>query len=55
MQKVLMSDAKQASAEQLLRRYGLRWQMELFFKEMKSQLGMCQYQDEGTSSAWWVG
>jgi hypothetical protein len=44
VQKVLMSDARQASAEDLLRWYALRWQVELFFKEMKSQLGMSQYQ-----------
>jgi hypothetical protein len=44
VQKVLMSNAVQASQEQLLRWYALRWQIELFFKEMKSQLGMCQYQ-----------
>jgi Transposase DDE domain len=44
VQKVLMSDATEASTEQLLRCYALRWQIELFFKEMKSQLGMCQYQ-----------
>lgn len=42
-QKVLMSDALSASAEELLRWYALRWQVELFFKEMKGQLGMCQY------------
>jgi hypothetical protein len=44
VQKVLMSDAKGASAERLLRWYALRWQIELFFKEMKGQLGMSQYQ-----------
>jgi hypothetical protein len=44
VQKVLMSNALQADAETLLRWYALRWQVELFFKEMKSQLGMGQYQ-----------
>ena len=44
VQKVLMSDATEASAEDVLRWYALRWQVELLFKEMKSQLGMCQYQ-----------
>jgi len=44
VQKVLMSNARQASARQLLHWYALRWQIELFFKEMKSQLGMSQYQ-----------
>jgi len=43
VQKVLMSDAVGASAEELLRWYGLRWQIEVFFKEMKGELGMCQY------------
>lgn len=44
VQKVLMSNAQQADMEQLLHWYSLRWQIELFFKEMKSQLGMAQYQ-----------
>jgi hypothetical protein len=43
VQKVLMSDALQAGTEELLRWYGLRWQIEVFFKEMKGELGMCQY------------
>jgi hypothetical protein len=43
VQKVLMSDAREASAEELLRWYALRWQIEVFFKEMKQDLGMCQY------------
>jgi hypothetical protein len=43
VQKVLMSDAVRASAEQLLHWYALRWQVEVFFKEMKGNLGMCQY------------
>jgi len=42
-QKVLMSDAVGSGAEELLLWYGLRWQIEVFFKEMKSELGMCQY------------
>jgi hypothetical protein len=44
VQKILMSNATAASAEQLLRWYALRWQVEQFFKEMKGQLGLCQYQ-----------
>jgi hypothetical protein len=54
VQKVLMSDAREASAEQLLRWYALRWQVELFFKEMKSQLGLSQYQvrDFGRVVGW---
>jgi hypothetical protein len=43
VQKVLISNAVQATTEELLRWYSLRWQIELFFKEMKSELGMCQY------------
>jgi hypothetical protein len=43
VQKVLMSNALGATAEQLLHYYALRWQIEQFFKEMKSELGMCQY------------
>jgi hypothetical protein len=43
VQKVLMSDAVKAGSQELLRWYALRWQVEQFFKEMKSHLGMCQY------------
>jgi DDE family transposase len=43
VQKVLISNALTASTEELLRWYSLRWQIELFFKECKGQLGMCQY------------
>ncbi len=43
VQKVLISNAVGATTEELLRWYSLRWQIELFFKEMKSELGMCQY------------
>lgn len=43
VQKVLLSNAVEASSEDLLRWYSLRWQVELFFKECKGQLGLCQY------------
>jgi Transposase DDE domain len=43
VQKVLISNAVKASTEVLLQWYSLRWQIELFFKECKSELGMCQY------------
>jgi hypothetical protein len=43
VQKVLISDVLSASSEELLRWYSLRWQVELYFREMKSELGMCQY------------
>lgn len=43
VQKLLISNAVTASTEELLLWYSLRWQIELFFKEMKSEIGMCQY------------
>lgn len=43
VQKVLISNALTATTEELLGWYSLRWQIELLFKEMKSELGMCQY------------
>jgi hypothetical protein len=43
VQKVLISNAVSATTQQLLAWFALRWQIELFFKEMKSELGMCQY------------
>jgi hypothetical protein len=41
--KLLLSNALQAGAEQLTLWYSLRWQIELFFKECKSVLGLGQY------------
>jgi DDE family transposase len=41
--KLLLSNALQASSEQLTLWYSLRWQIELFFKECKSVLGLGQY------------
>jgi hypothetical protein len=41
--KVLISNATEASVSELLSWYGLRWQVELFFKELKSELKLGQY------------
>jgi hypothetical protein len=43
VQKILMTNDLQASAKQIVEWYGLRWQIELFFKELKSTLGFHQY------------
>jgi hypothetical protein len=41
--KILMSNAFEATQEQLVTWYDLRWQIELFFKECKSVLGLDHY------------
>jgi hypothetical protein len=41
--KVLLSSAEQLSVAEIVELYLLRWQIELFFKELKSCLGMHQY------------
>jgi DDE family transposase len=43
VQKVLMSDDLSLSATRVVQLYALRWQIELFFKELKSTLGLAQY------------
>jgi hypothetical protein len=43
VQKILMTNDLRASAQQIVAWYGLRWQIELFFKELKSTLGFHQY------------
>jgi Transposase DDE domain len=43
IQKILMTNDRKASARQIVEWYGLRWQIELFFKELKSTLGFHQY------------
>lgn len=43
VQKILMTNERRASAKQIVEWYGLRWQIELFFKELKSTLGFHQY------------
>jgi len=41
--KILMSNAFEATTEQLVTWYDLRWQVELFFKECKGVLGLDHY------------
>ena len=43
VQKILMTNHKSLSVAQIVELYDLRWQIELFFKELKSTLGMHQY------------
>jgi hypothetical protein len=43
VQKILMTNDLTLSAKQIVEWYGLRWQIELFFKELKSTLGFHQY------------
>ncbi len=42
--KILMTNATKMSVSEIIDLYSLRWQIELFFKEMKSTLGFNQYQ-----------
>ena len=41
--KILMTNAVNMSANEVIDLYSLRWQIELFFKELKSTLGFAQY------------
>ena len=41
--KILMSNALWLSVREVLELYSVRWQIELFFKELKSTLGFSQY------------
>ena len=41
--KILMTNALSLSAREIIELYSLRWQIELFFKELKSTLGFSQY------------
>jgi hypothetical protein len=43
VQKILMTNDLRVSAKQMVEWYALRWQIELFFKELKSTLGFHQY------------
>jgi len=42
--KVLMTNATDMSVSEVIDAYTVRWQIELFFKELKSTLGVGQYQ-----------
>ena len=41
--KILMTNATDLSVSEVIELYSLRWQIELFFKELKSTLGFSQY------------
>ncbi len=41
--KILMTNATDLSLAEVIELYTLRWQIELFFKELKSTLGFSQY------------
>ena len=42
--KILMTNNQKFRAREIVELYSLRWQIELFFKELKSTLGFHQYQ-----------
>ena len=52
--KILMTNALNMSVSEVLELYSLRWQIELFFKELKSTLGFAQYsfQNFNAVKAW---
>jgi hypothetical protein len=41
--KILMTNARDRSLREMIELYSLRWQIELFFKELKSNFGFAQY------------
>jgi hypothetical protein len=41
--KILLTNAQHLNVAEIVELYLLRWQIELFFKELKSNLGMHQY------------
>lgn len=41
--KILITNAVHLSVREVIELYSLRWQIELFFKELKSTLGIAQY------------
>lgn len=43
VQKILMTNNRSLKAAEVVELYDLRWQIELFFKELKSTLGFDQY------------
>ena len=45
--KILLTNDLRLSVREVIEMYSLRWQVELFFKELKSTLGFHQYQFQG--------
>jgi IS4 transposase len=43
VQKMLVTNDRKRTAAAVVKRYALRWQIELFFKELKSTLGLHPY------------
>jgi hypothetical protein len=43
VEKILMTRDLKLSTRTIVELYNVRWQIELFFKEMKSTLGLCHY------------
>jgi hypothetical protein len=43
VQKILITNDRERSAAAMVELYSMRWQIELFFKELKSTLGLHQY------------
>jgi hypothetical protein len=43
VQKILMTNDENLSLQDVIELYQLRWQIELFFKELKSTLGLDRY------------
>ncbi|HEV3118553.1 MAG TPA: transposase [Gemmataceae bacterium] len=55
VQKILMTNDRRRSAAAVVELYDLRWQIELFFKELKSTLGLHQYRfRQFTKAQTWV-
>jgi hypothetical protein len=53
--KILMTNALHLSVREVIELYSLRWQIELFFKELKSTLGFDQYRFQSfTAVRAWV-
>lgn len=48
--KFLVSDLLDATAADIVRLYALRWQVELFFREVKMYLGLDQYRTSGENA-----
>ncbi len=54
VQKILMTNDLRRSVAEIVELYALRWQIELFFKELKSTLGLHQYRfrDFAKTESW---